>query len=134
MKLTFAQVTADAYISQYVDGNKVMGDPVITYDNLTGKFDWQSQQSQLMDDQEIVFYLEDGCFGDDADLTRDGLAYYLDSAEFLYSLDQESRLYDLLAQRRALSAIGKRGGLARNERKTAASRENGKRGGRPRKA
>lgn len=91
----FAEVTADAYVSHYTEGNRVMGDPVITYDNLTDRFGWQSSLTPLMDDEEIVFYLEDGIFGEDEGLTRESLTSYL-RFEFPATIDKQSRLYGLL--------------------------------------
>jgi hypothetical protein len=40
---------------------------------------------------------------------------------------------EALAVHKAASALGRKGGLAKSERKTATARENGKKGGRPKK-
>ena len=54
----------------------------------------------------------------------------IEGADYIIRLDGEP---ELLKTPSAAAALGRKGGSAKSERKTAACRENGKRGGRPKK-
>ena len=72
-----AKTVANAYFSQYVDGNEVMNDPIIVFDSNTRQFEWQSSLTPLQDSEIQVDTLADGMFGDTKDFSEENLAEWL---------------------------------------------------------
>ena len=59
----FAATVADAYVSQYHGGNRVMGVPVVYYNTETGHFGWQSSLTPLEDYEIKCETVEEGFYG-----------------------------------------------------------------------
>lgn len=73
----FASAVADAYIHQYIEGDPVMGTPIVYYNRTTGEFGWCSSLTPLSDDEIKCETVEEGLYGDTsngtADEIRDGI-------------------------------------------------------------
>jgi len=60
----FAENCASAYIAQYVDDRAVMGDPIVTFNRRTEKFDWQSSLIPLDEEEISLTTIHQGDYGD----------------------------------------------------------------------
>ena len=60
----FASAVADAYVNQYIEGDPVMGTPIVYYNRTTGGFGWCSSLTPLNDDEIKCGTVEEGMYGD----------------------------------------------------------------------
>jgi len=67
----FAATVADAYVSQYHGGNRVMGVPVVYYNTETGHFGWQSSLTPLAECEIKCEVVEENSYGDTTGSTAD---------------------------------------------------------------
>lgn len=108
--------------------------------DLYGNSGYMSPAPQLTDDEVLADWTQlRRCFTPDpGDLTRttddDGTPVYVDAeGNIVYSATVRGWEDTPQTRSRAAAALGRIGGRATSDAKAAAARENGKRGGRPRK-